>query len=91
MMKAVRTSETLVYSETTQRYIPEGSNLHTRRHENPKSHKIYSVRATLSVHHITLDFAIVIMVKSSNYETLRSALNYCYRLLPYRSRVAQAV
>jgi hypothetical protein len=27
MMEAVRTSETLVYSETTQRYIPEGSNL----------------------------------------------------------------
>jgi hypothetical protein len=27
MMEAVRTSETSVYSETTRRYIPEGSNL----------------------------------------------------------------
>jgi hypothetical protein len=26
MMEAVRTSKTLVYSETTWRYIPEGSN-----------------------------------------------------------------
>jgi hypothetical protein len=37
-MDAVRTSETSVYSETTGRYIPEGSNLHTRRRENLKSH-----------------------------------------------------
>jgi hypothetical protein len=38
MMEAVRTSETLVYSnETTWRYIPEGSNLHSRRRENLKS------------------------------------------------------
>jgi hypothetical protein len=40
-MEAVRTPETSVYSnETTRRYIPEGSNLHTRRHENLKSHII---------------------------------------------------
>jgi hypothetical protein len=39
-MEAVRTSETWVYSnETTQRYIPEGSNHHTRRRKNLKSHK----------------------------------------------------
>jgi hypothetical protein len=38
MMEAVRTSETSVYSETTRLYIPEGSHLHTRRRENPKSH-----------------------------------------------------
>jgi hypothetical protein len=30
MMEAVRTSETPVYSETTRRYIPEGSNLHSQ-------------------------------------------------------------
>jgi hypothetical protein len=39
MMEAVRTSETLVYSnETTRRYIPEDSNPHTRHRENLKSH-----------------------------------------------------
>jgi hypothetical protein len=37
-MKAVFTSETSVYSETTRRYIPEGSNLHTRRRDNLKFH-----------------------------------------------------
>jgi hypothetical protein len=39
-MEAVRTSETPVYSETTLRYIPEGSHLHTRRRENLKSQLI---------------------------------------------------
>jgi hypothetical protein len=39
IMEAVRTSETLVYSETTRCYIPERSHLHTRRRENLKSHK----------------------------------------------------
>jgi hypothetical protein len=39
MMEAVRTSETSVYSnETTLRYIPEGSQLHSRSRENLKSH-----------------------------------------------------
>jgi hypothetical protein len=39
MMETVRTCETSVYSnETTRRYIPEGSYLHTRRRENLKSH-----------------------------------------------------
>jgi hypothetical protein len=39
MMEAVRTSETSVYyNETTRRYIPEGSDLHTRCRENLKSH-----------------------------------------------------
>jgi hypothetical protein len=37
-MDTVRMSETSVYSsETTQRYIPEDSHLHTRRRENFKS------------------------------------------------------
>jgi hypothetical protein len=40
MMEAERTSETSVNSnETTLLYIQEGSNLHTRRRENRKSHK----------------------------------------------------
>jgi hypothetical protein len=40
-MKAVHISETLVYSnENTWRYVPEDSKLHTRRHENLKSHEV---------------------------------------------------
>jgi hypothetical protein len=39
MMEAVRTSETSVnFNVTTGRYFPEDSKLHTRRHENLKSH-----------------------------------------------------
>jgi hypothetical protein len=39
MMEAVRISETSVHSiETTRRYIPEDSEIHTRRSENLKSH-----------------------------------------------------
>jgi hypothetical protein len=39
MMEAEHTSETSTYfTETTQRYIPEGCHLHTRQHENLKSH-----------------------------------------------------
>jgi hypothetical protein len=51
MMEAVRTSETSVYSnETTRHYITEGSNLHTRRRENLKSHESFVVYlTTLSV------------------------------------------
>jgi hypothetical protein len=39
MMEAARTSETLVNSsyQTTRRYNPEDSHLHTRRRENLKS------------------------------------------------------
>jgi len=55
MMEAVRTSETSVYyNETTRRYIPEGSNLHTRRRENLKSHRPTEARGynfpTSSIH-----------------------------------------
>jgi hypothetical protein len=40
-MEAVRTTETSGYFiETTRRYILKGCNLHTRRHENLKSHNI---------------------------------------------------
>jgi hypothetical protein len=39
MMEAVSTSETSVnFYKTTQRKIPEDSHLHTRRHENLRSH-----------------------------------------------------
>jgi hypothetical protein len=39
MMETVRTSETSVYSnETTRRYIPEDSKLHTRCRENLKAY-----------------------------------------------------
>jgi hypothetical protein len=41
MMEAVRTFETSPYiNETTRRCIPEGYHLHTRRHENLKSHRL---------------------------------------------------
>jgi hypothetical protein len=41
-MEAARTSETSVDSYFTRQYIPEdNSELHTRRRENLKSHKIY--------------------------------------------------
>jgi hypothetical protein len=43
MMEAARTTETLVYfNENTRRYNPEGYHLHTRRHENLKSHFVRS-------------------------------------------------
>jgi hypothetical protein len=41
MMEATRTSETLVnFYQTTRRNNPEGSDLHTRRRENLKSHQM---------------------------------------------------
>jgi hypothetical protein len=39
LIEAARTSETSVYfNETTLHYIPEGCNLHTRRHDKLKTH-----------------------------------------------------
>jgi hypothetical protein len=39
VMKAVRTSKASVhFNKNIQRYIPEGSNLHSRRRENLKPH-----------------------------------------------------
>jgi hypothetical protein len=38
MMEAARTSETSVDNYFTRLYIPEDSELHTRRRENLKSH-----------------------------------------------------
>jgi hypothetical protein len=41
MMEAARTSETSVDNYFTRQYIPEdNSELHTRRHENLKSHSV---------------------------------------------------
>jgi hypothetical protein len=41
MMEAARTSETLVnFYQTTRRYNPEDSHLHTHRRENLKSYKV---------------------------------------------------
>jgi hypothetical protein len=41
MMEATSTSETSVnFYETTRRYNPEDSHLHTRRRENLKSHNV---------------------------------------------------
>jgi hypothetical protein len=43
-MEAVRTSETSVDNYFTRQYIPEdNSELHTRRRENLKSHKIQHI------------------------------------------------
>jgi hypothetical protein len=48
MMEAVRTSETSIYSnETTRRYIPEGSTLHTCHRDNLKSYKLLPIRTLL--------------------------------------------
>jgi hypothetical protein len=51
MMEAARTSETSVDIELrTRQCIPEDSELHTRRHENLKSHKMTSVCSCSQVH-----------------------------------------
>jgi hypothetical protein len=47
MMEAARTSETLVnFYQTTRRYNPEDSHLHTHRRENLKSY----VKRSVSIH-----------------------------------------
>jgi hypothetical protein len=44
MMEAARTSETLVnFYQTTRRYNPEDSHLHTHRRENLKSYLTFQV------------------------------------------------
>jgi hypothetical protein len=54
MMEAVRTSETSLYIEFgTRQYIPEDSELHTRRRENLKSH----IRANVYSHFSDSDLA----------------------------------
>jgi hypothetical protein len=57
-MEAVRNSETSVYSsKTTQRYIPEGSNLYTHHCENLKSHIPYSLFYSLCEKPVNLNTA----------------------------------
>jgi hypothetical protein len=41
MMEAVRMPERSIFSETTRRYVPEGSHLHTRHRGNLKSHNLF--------------------------------------------------
>jgi hypothetical protein len=50
MMEAARTSETLVnYYQTTRRYNPEDSHLHTHRRENLKSYNLHRSQTRLSM------------------------------------------
>jgi hypothetical protein len=64
MMEAVRTSESSVYSETTLRYIPEGSNLNTRRRENLISHKFSVITPRVT---IVLTQRRIILVRLVSY------------------------
>jgi hypothetical protein len=48
-MEAARTSETSVVIQLTRQYIPEDSELHTRRRENLKSHIEYFCLYLLNV------------------------------------------
>jgi hypothetical protein len=50
MMEAARTSETSVDIQLrTRQYIPEDSELHTRRRENLKSHRLMLFREIIAV------------------------------------------
>jgi hypothetical protein len=54
MMEAARTSETLVdIQPTTRQYIPEDSELHTRRRENMKSHKMLRILASFETYKVS--------------------------------------
>jgi hypothetical protein len=56
MMEATRTSETSVDNYFTRQYIPEDSELYTRRRENLKSHisnaKCLQIRHMVSMGHV---------------------------------------
>jgi hypothetical protein len=71
MLEVVRSCETSVYSETTQRYIPEGSsNLHTCCHENLNSHSgIHGSSKPLQ--------------ENAMYATLKHATNACFYILTF--------
>jgi hypothetical protein len=58
MTEAVCASETPVFTETTRRFIPEGSDLHTCRHDNLKSYASLASFITLrkSIHQETGHF-----------------------------------
>jgi hypothetical protein len=66
MMEAASTSETSVnFYQTTQRYNPEDSHLHTRRHENLKSYLMmtdlnYFDTPTEIIHDVVCDMSICI-------------------------------
>jgi hypothetical protein len=60
MMEAVRTSETSVCSnETTRRYMPEETELHSRRRENLKSHNgIISIPNSMTAVELFSNFCV---------------------------------
>jgi hypothetical protein len=64
-MEAVHISETLVYSETTWRYIPERSHLHTCCHENLKSY-LGHVPGNLFLYHTSFNSTVVNLGSSVN-------------------------
>jgi len=69
MMEAARTSETSVDIQLTQQYIPEDSELHTRRRETLKSHTIFEVHCEEDVDVGLLDCNTVKMEAVCFFET----------------------
>jgi hypothetical protein len=58
-MEAARTSETLVnFYQTTRRYNPEDSHLHTHRRENLKSYLKFKVALQLRIQNIEASFSV---------------------------------
>jgi len=59
MMEAARTSETSVDIQLrTRQYIPEDSELHTRRRENLKSHKFRNAKSGITVRSVLSCFLL---------------------------------
>jgi hypothetical protein len=80
MMETARTSETSVDIQLTRQYIPEDSELHTRRRENLRSHIIY--QKTYHLHtrrHENLKSHKIIEARSSNASQAASAV-HVYKL-----------
>jgi hypothetical protein len=62
MMKAARTSETMVnFCQTTRRYNPEDSHLRTHRRENLKSYIISHLNAFVLLHIINIFVSSVLL------------------------------
>jgi hypothetical protein len=63
LMEAARTSETSVDIQLrTWQYIPEDSELHTRRRENLKSHKVSLLLARHQTRSLVSDLCIIVFV-----------------------------
>jgi hypothetical protein len=68
MMAAVSTSETSAYFyQTTRRNIPEDGHLHTRRHEDLKSHLAYPDLGG----HVTPPLCVCVCVEGSYIQATR--------------------